>query len=357
MATNQLLPFGMGESPNRIPFDDWNALPARLTGFQSGIASSQQFNYILAQGGIAGYIIGQLIVEQLAQDATLENAETLFANFKSAVAKYIPSAIADKSIVTAKLDDLSVTTAKINAGAVTDAKLADNAVVTAKIKDGNVTTVKLQDGGVTNAKIDVNTITFDRFSSSAIATQEQALAGTANNVVMTPLRVAQAVAAQIPPAVPTGMIAFFDLTEVPDGWLVCDGSAVSRTTYATLFAKIGTRHGAGDGSTTFNLPDMDARFLEGTTDTGQVGTNVEAGLPNITGGFTLDVVSVGRFGIADVQGAFTASDPYDMRFNAGVSKGNQYTRAEFSAASSNAIYSGSTSVQPSSMLMLPCIKT
>ena len=260
MPTNQLLPFGMGESPNRIPFDDWNALPARLTGFQSGIASSQQFNYILAQGGIAGYVMGQLIVEQLAQDATLENAETLFANFKSAVAKYIPSAIADKSIVTAKLDDLSVTTAKINAGAVTDAKLADNAVVTAKIKDGNVTTVKLQDGGVTNAKIDVNTITFDRFSSSAIATQEQALAGTANNVLMTPLRVAQAVAAQIPPAVPTGMIAFFDLTEVPDGWLVCDGSAVSRTTYASLFAKIGTRHGAGDGSTTFNLPDMDARF-------------------------------------------------------------------------------------------------
>lgn len=81
------------------------------------------------------------------------------------------------------------------------------------------------------------------------------------------------------------------------------------------------------------------------------------GAPNITGGFTLDVVSVGRFGIADVQGAFTASDPYEMRFDAGASKGNQYTRAEFSAASSHAIYSGSSSVQPSSMLMLPCIKT
>lgn len=78
--------------------------------------------------------------------------------------------------------------------------------------------------------------------------------------------------------------------------------------------------------------------------------------PNITGGFTLDVVSVGRFGIADVQGAFTASDPYEMRFDAGASKGNQYTRAEFSAASSNAIYSGSSSVQPSSILFMPCIK-
>ena len=78
--------------------------------------------------------------------------------------------------------------------------------------------------------------------------------------------------------------------------------------------------------------------------------------PNITGGFTLDVVSVGRFGIADVQGSFTASAPYDILFDPGASQGKQYTRAEFSAASSNAIYSGSSSVQPSSILFMPCIK-
>lgn len=356
MPTNQLLPFSMGESPNRISYDDWNALPARLTGFQSGIASSQQFNYILAQGGIAGYVMGQLIVEQLAQDATLENAETLFANFKSAVAKYIPSAIADKSIVTAKLDDLSVTTAKINAGAVTDAKLADNAVVTAKIQDGNVTTVKLQDGGVTNAKIDVNTITFDRFSSSAIATQEQALAGTTNNVLMTPLRVAQAVAAQIPPAVPTGMIAFFDLTEVPDGWLVCDGSAVSRTTYANLFAKIGTRHGAGDGSTTFNLPDMDARFLEGTTDTGQVGTNVEPGLPNISG----EIASTNSLGVGNGNPSMSGalSMVYvDQRWAGFEDSAGKYLRSiSLDASGSSATYGASATVQPKSVRALACIK-
>lgn len=77
--------------------------------------------------------------------------------------------------------------------------------------------------------------------------------------------------------------------------------------------------------------------------------------PNITGGFTLDVVSVGRFGIADVQGAFTASAPYDILFDPGASQGKQNTRAEFSAASSNSIYSGS-SVQPPALLLLPCIK-
>jgi microcystin-dependent protein len=48
------------------------------------------------------------------------------------------------------------------------------------------------------------------------------------------------------------------------GWLLCDGSAVSRTTYAALFVAIGTTHGVGDGSTTFNLPDFRGRVPVGT---------------------------------------------------------------------------------------------
>ena len=78
--------------------------------------------------------------------------------------------------------------------------------------------------------------------------------------------------------------------------------------------------------------------------------------PNITGGFTLDVVGVGRFGISDVQGAFTASDPYEMRFNQGESRGQQETRAEFSADRSTGIYGGSATVQPASIHALACIK-
>ena len=52
-------------------------------------------------------------------------------------------------------------------------------------------------------------------------------------------------------------------SNVPTGWLLCDGSAVSRTTYADLFAIIGTNHGAGDGATTFNLPDYLTYWLVG----------------------------------------------------------------------------------------------
>ena len=56
-----------------------------------------------------------------------------------------------------------------------------------------------------------------------------------------------------------------------NGWLFCDGAAVSRTTYATLFAQIGTVHGAGDESTTFLLPDLRGRFLVGRDSMGPLG--------------------------------------------------------------------------------------
>lgn len=61
----------------------------------------------------------------------------------------------------------------------------------------------------------------------------------------------------------SGMIAAFARTTAPTGWLACNGSAVSRTTYANLFAAIGTTYGVGDGSTTFNLPDCRGVFLRG----------------------------------------------------------------------------------------------
>ena len=71
---------------------------------------------------------------------------------------------------------------------------------------------------------------------------------------------------------------------VPAGYLLCDGAAVSRTMYPDLFSVIGTTYGAGDGSTTFNVPDYNTakRFVQGDT---VAGTVKSAGLPNITGSF------------------------------------------------------------------------
>jgi len=63
--------------------------------------------------------------------------------------------------------------------------------------------------------------------------------------------------------VPTGSILPSSESAAPSGWLLCDGSAISRTIYPNLFAAIGTTWGNGDGSTTFHLPDLRGRFLRG----------------------------------------------------------------------------------------------
>jgi hypothetical protein len=68
---------------------------------------------------------------------------------------------------------------------------------------------------------------------------------------------------QLANLIPSGIIMPYAGATAPGGYLVCDGAAVSRTTYAALFAAIGTNWGVGDGSTTFNLPDLRGRFLRG----------------------------------------------------------------------------------------------
>lgn len=72
-----------------------------------------------------------------------------------------------------------------------------------------------------------------------------------------------ALTALISRATPSGMVAVFAMQSAPSGWLGCNGNAVSRSTYASLFAAIGTTWGSGDGSTTFNLPDFRGEFLRG----------------------------------------------------------------------------------------------
>ena len=63
-----------------------------------------------------------------------------------------------------------------------------------------------------------------------------------------------------------GQVSFFTMSTAPTGWLKCNGAAISRTTYAKLFAVTGTTYGVGDGSTTFNLPDLRGEFIRGWDD-------------------------------------------------------------------------------------------
>lgn len=74
-------------------------------------------------------------------------------------------------------------------------------------------------------------------------------------------------------AAPVGTVVPFAGASEPTGWLFCYGQAVSRTTYADLFTAISTTYGTGDGSTTFNLPDLRGRAVFGQDDMGGVSAN------------------------------------------------------------------------------------
>ncbi len=86
--------------------------------------------------------------------------------------------------------------------------------------------------------------------------------------------------------VPTGSVVPFAGSTTPtSNWLICNGAAVSRTTYAALFTAIGTTYGAGDGSTTFNVPDLRGRYPLGKDNMGGTSANrVTAAVADQLGG-------------------------------------------------------------------------
>jgi microcystin-dependent protein len=76
-----------------------------------------------------------------------------------------------------------------------------------------------------------------------------------------------------PSGLPVGMMTVHAGSAAPAGWALCDGSAISRTTFADLFAEIGVTYGVGDGSTTFNIPDMRGRNALGLDNMGGTSAN------------------------------------------------------------------------------------
>lgn len=150
---------------------------------------------------------------------------------------------------------------------------------------------------------------------------------------------------QIQDVVPIGTVIAFaaNTNKAPTGYLFCGGAVVSRETYDKLFAVIGTTYGAGNGKTTFQLPNLTNKFIMGNGTAGIIKT---AGLPNITGTF-------GGSNFYGPTGAFTVSktgtdiDEGSGPFNRGFT---------FNASKSNSIYGKSTTVQPPAVTMRFYIK-
>lgn len=149
--------------------------------------------------------------------------------------------------------------------------------------------------------------------------------------------------------VPTGSVIPFAGETPPEGFLLCNGQEVSRVIYARLFNVIKEKFGAGDGVTTFNVPNLVEKFIEGTESS--VGQTLDAGLPNITGNLGSMLTDSG----GNFSGAF---------FNNGKPRtrgwtGNDYDEIRnigFDANRSNNIYGKSNTVQPPAVKMLLIIK-
>ena len=148
-------------------------------------------------------------------------------------------------------------------------------------------------------------------------------------------------------ACPVGSIIPYLGGDVPYGWLLANGASVLRTQYDKLFALIGTKFGSADEAH-FNLPNLHHRFIEGTTTLSEVGSYVEAGLPNSSG--ILRVID-GQYGIFSPEstGVFKVI-PGTNKINVTVTGGYQGdNHANFDLSRGNLIYGGSDTVQPKTL--------
>lgn len=128
-------------------------------------------------------------------------------------------------------------------------------ISTALIQDGTVTETKLGLGAVTENKLMASSATLQKLSALIQQQLDQ-----------------------------PGMMDFIGAATAPDGWLLCDGAEVSRTTYSRLYSVIGNRFGSGDGVTTFHLPDMRGRIPRGVDGTAGRDPNSATRVASNTGG-------------------------------------------------------------------------
>jgi microcystin-dependent protein len=155
---------------------------------------------------------------------------------------------------------------------------------------------------------------------------------------------------------PAGAVMAFAMNSAPTGWLEADGTAVSRSTYAALFSAIGTTYGAGDGSTTFALPDLRGIFvrgsgeqtISGTAYSGTFAQKLRDQMQTITGSFR-------AFARIDAfSGAFTDGGQFSGGFGQAGGQGNDHTY-NFSSANSSGARTG-TETRPANIALLYCIK-
>ena len=312
MATNDFIGFASAGSANIMSQADYAAAAEQSSGVQPGMASSKLANKAWRQGANMAAVIGELIknhgINALDNGDLVTLYNALLASTASRSLAGLMSA-ADKT----KLDGL----------------ISTDATPTAAGYMSGADKTRLDSVILTDA-----TPTAAGYMSAADKTKLDAL--IVHNTLL-----------------PVGTVMWLSGNTVPDGCLVADGAAVSRTTYSELFAVIGTTWGEGDGSTTFNLPDARGRVPEGAQTAG--GYNAP-GLPNIKGGVSMHSAPNGT-NIQSVSGAFYAETTLSSFREGGnlISSATSIPAFYLDASRSSSIYGGSSTVQPASIKLLPVI--
>jgi phage-related tail fiber protein len=141
-----------------------------------------------------------------------------------------------------------------------------------------------------------------------------------------------------------GAVMFFARNTAPTGWLKANGAAVSRTTYADLFAAIGTTFGAGDGSTTFNVPDLRGEFLRGWDD----GRGVDSG--RVFGSAQSDLLKSHNHAVVESASLPTnSSNDHEVLLTENTTLNGQ-------GAYPNTTSTGGAETRPRNIALLACIK-
>lgn len=149
-------------------------------------------------------------------------------------------------------------------------------------------------------------------------------------------------------AVPPGAIFYFASTFLPDGYLICDGSLVSRTTYATLYATIGTTFGQGDGIRTFQLPDLSGQFIRSWDSKGLVDPY------RLMGSKQADAMQ-GHF--HSIQDVWPKGTGYGYTGTTGVGSGAINTTGGPIADTTHGVPRIASETRPVNIALVACIKT
>ena len=156
-----------------------------------------------------------------------------------------------------------------------------------------------------------------------------------------------------------GQVGFFAFSTVPTGWLKANGAAVSRTTYAALFATIGTTYGSGDGSTTFNVPDLRGEFLRCLDDGRSVDSGRSIGSAQASSKVLYAVGSAqGSYAQVSFAGFRYHADSYGLQDSDGSTETttDQNTTADGIGGSNQGTRNYYRSIRPRNVALFACIK-